>query len=563
LQTDYNNGWGFSASGALSELQASFYWSIIGILMCCIAFPCLYWNEGRCVTREVTLAKAREAAINIEKVDINTVPEHENNGKLVRFEGNPYVTATRQQDTQFGVQSSEAVHAKNITRKVQMYQWVTEFHTEQRDDGYDSQGNRKTKSVRIIDTPKMDWRTISAGTTVEQPELPDGLQGDKKYLNENKFALSSQDFHQGRVKIGPYYLSYGMAHVEINSTTTTLTPVINDIKEYIEKSPELTGEDLQGQAPPIISQEEPSQDENEDAQLLKPQASQSGGNNNSHDTVPRGPGLLTEETKDYFMRACAKDQVSLKGSTVEIKTNPSAGDTKGDYKISWEVSCLPSDSTGGVKLHTVLAAQKAGLKGHKVESWIPEGVEEFHLDSCCKFICCCGYAFVADETHGGCGCIAKMDRVIFPTTSSDASQDGEGNTDLESAGAGAASNSRKVEKLCEGSVSIEELINGMDNTNSEKTNFYRKAGFVLMFLGFQFVMDPLPTLFHFIPFIGHMIGFMVTIAVIIVACALGCFGSITTISIAWLRYRPLWGILGILVAGGIAAAICFLPGINN
>ena len=84
-----------------------------------------------------------------------------------------------------------------------------------------------------------------------------------------------------------------------------------------------------------------------------------------------------------------------------------------------------------------------------------------------------------------------------------------------------------------------------------------------MFLGFQFVMDPLPTLFHFIPFIGHMIGFMVTIAVIIVACALGCFGSITTISIAWLRYRPLWGILGILVAGGIAAAICFLPGINN
>ena len=79
------------------------------------------------------------------------------------------------------------------------------------------------------------------------------------------------------------------------------------------------------------------------------------------------------------MRACAKDQVSLKGSTVEIKTNPSAGDTKGDYKISWEVSCLPSDSTGGVKLHTVLAAQKAGQKGHKVESWIPEGVEEFHL----------------------------------------------------------------------------------------------------------------------------------------------------------------------------------------
>ena len=112
--------------------------------MCCIAFPCLYWNEGRCVTREVTLAKAREAAINIEKVDINTVPEHENNGKLVRFEGNPYVTATRQQDTQFGVQSSEAVHAKNITRKVQMYQWVTEFHTEQRDDGYDSQGSTAT-----------------------------------------------------------------------------------------------------------------------------------------------------------------------------------------------------------------------------------------------------------------------------------------------------------------------------------------------------------------------------------------------------------------------------------
>jgi hypothetical protein len=75
------------------------------------------------------------------------------------------------------------------------------------------------------------------------------------------------------------------------------------------------------------------------------------------------------------------------------------------------------------------------------------------------------------------------------------------------------------------------------------------------FLGFQCTMDPFPTLFHFIPLVGHAIGFMVWIAIAIAACALGCTGSIFTISVAWLRYRPLWGVLAMVVAGGMTFAI--------
>ena len=118
-----------------------------------------------------------------------------------------------------------------------------------------------------------------------------------------------------------------------------------------------------------------------------------------------------------------------------------------------------------------------------------------------------------------------------------------------------ASNSRKVKKCQAGVADLESLVGALEDTNAEKTAVYRKIGFLMMLLGFQFMMDPFPKFFSFIPFIGHAIGFILYIAIFLVALAVGCFGSITTISIAWLRYRPLWGILGIFVSGSIMIGV--------
>lgn len=40
--------------------QKSFYWAMLGIVLFCISFPCLYWNEGRAVTRIRTLQLAKD-----------------------------------------------------------------------------------------------------------------------------------------------------------------------------------------------------------------------------------------------------------------------------------------------------------------------------------------------------------------------------------------------------------------------------------------------------------------------------------------------------------------------
>jgi len=551
LQAGENNGYGYSFSGAVTEFKNSFYLSIIGIIMCCIAFPCLYWNEGRAVTREVTLGHAKKQAKDIGKVNDSYKPDSTNNGMLVRFDGKPNVTVPLQQDTQFGVKSQDNVHAKRIERTVEMYQWITKSHTEtRRTNETDSNGNYKTEQIRVIDPPEQAWSCIPVGTlTPTQPELPDTLQGNPKYINRNEFAISSQSFHQGRVKLGPYNLTFGMVDQEMKTETENATFDVAAILSYVSSGgSELTGEDLQGGAEGTSKADDETSKADESTGLLDTRTS-SGCIDGTSD---HGPGPLSSASKDFLQSHDLKYDAQGNYAYIGDLADPRIG----DYRISWAVKKLPTDASGQVTQHTVIAEQKDKGSGRVgLCAWIPEGVEEFHLDSCCKYVCCCGYSFVAESEEGGCGCISKIDSCVFPNASSDHDEDGA-TGDIESQSA--ASNSRKVEKILEGEHSVDEIIANLSDANEEKTWFYRKAGFLLMFFGFQFVMDPLPTLFHFIPFIGHAVGFLVAIAVFLVACALGCFGSITTVSVAWLRYRPLWGILGILVSGGIAAAVCLI-----
>merc|ERR1711871_2641 len=117
-----------------------------------------------------------------------------------------------------------------------MFQWVTQSHTEsRRTNQTDSNGNYKTENVRIIDPPKLAWRRIPVGTaSPSQPELPESLQGNPKYVNRNEFGISSQSFHQGRVKLGPYNLTLGMVDEEMRTEPDNATINIDDIIEYVK-----------------------------------------------------------------------------------------------------------------------------------------------------------------------------------------------------------------------------------------------------------------------------------------------------------------------------------------
>lgn len=74
----------------------------------------------------------------------------------------------------------------------------------------------------------------------------------------------------------------------------------------------------------------------------------------------------------------------------------------------------------------------------------------------------------------------------------------------------------------------------------------RVFGFALMFFGFSAIFKPLAVLADIVPFLGSLVG----LGTGLVSFALSLFGSLTTIAVAWLWFRPLIAIPLLIVAVG-------------
>lgn len=108
----------------------------------------------------------------------------------------------------------------------------------------------------------------------------------------------------------------------------------------------------------------------------------------------------------------------------------------------------------------------------------------------------------------------------------------------------------QLNMLSMGNVSPEIMIKQAEAANAQLTWILRGIGSGMMFLGFVFILKPLSVLADVIPFLGSLVG----AGTGFVAFLLAAFGSLTTIAIAWIFYRPLLGIA--LLA--IAAAALFM-----
>ena len=109
----------------------------------------------------------------------------------------------------------------------------------------------------------------------------------------------------------------------------------------------------------------------------------------------------------------------------------------------------------------------------------------------------------------------------------------------------------QLNMLSMGNVSPEIMIKQAEAANAQLTWILRGVGSGMMFLGFVFILKPLSVLADVIPFLGSLVG----AGTGFVAFLLAAFGSLTTIAIAWIFYRPLLGIALLSVA---AAALFML-----
>ena len=117
----------------------------VALLLMLVAFPLLFWNEGRAVHTADSLAEGRVAAVDVpsEKVD----PRNE--GKLVHTTGRA-TTADTVSDPLFGV----SVKAIALERKVAMYQWTEEKESKGRGADNYVYHYKKGWSQTVVDSAK-------------------------------------------------------------------------------------------------------------------------------------------------------------------------------------------------------------------------------------------------------------------------------------------------------------------------------------------------------------------------------------------------------------------------
>jgi hypothetical protein len=140
----------------ISRIGKSIVGVLIGLVLFLVAFPLLFWNEGRAVERYKTLQEGGGVVVTVpaERVD------PANSGKLVHVTGRADTEETLS-DSVFGV----SVHALKLKRIVEMYQWEEDEERKTRKkvgggtETVTSYSYQKTWSTRVIDSGDFKQRS--------------------------------------------------------------------------------------------------------------------------------------------------------------------------------------------------------------------------------------------------------------------------------------------------------------------------------------------------------------------------------------------------------------------
>jgi len=112
----------------------------------------------------------------------------------------------------------------------------------------------------------------------------------------------------------------------------------------------------------------------------------------------------------------------------------------------------------------------------------------------------------------------------------------------------------EIELLKEGTFSAKAMFDEAQKDNRNLTWILRLVGFVLMLIGLNLMLRPLSVVADVVPIFGTIVGMGTGFLSFLFAAAL----SLVTIAIAWILCRPLIGILLLVLAVGLIAALLFL-----
>ncbi|MGB5686558.1 MAG: TMEM43 family protein [Candidatus Electrothrix sp.] len=172
-----NQSWFSRIGGAIKGI-------IFGFILFIIAFPLLFWNEGRAVKTYKTLKEGGGAVISVlaDQVDAN------NEGKLIHVTGKA-TTEDILTDSVFGVSDN----ALRLRRKVVMYQWQerSESETKKKLGG-------GTETVTTYSYSKGWEDNVISSSSFKKPE---------GHENPGAMPYASEEQTAGRVTLGAFTLS--------------------------------------------------------------------------------------------------------------------------------------------------------------------------------------------------------------------------------------------------------------------------------------------------------------------------------------------------------------------
>jgi len=111
-----------------------------------------------------------------------------------------------------------------------------------------------------------------------------------------------------------------------------------------------------------------------------------------------------------------------------------------------------------------------------------------------------------------------------------------------------AKNGRKLSYLSNGIEDAAAMFASARHGNAILTWILRLAGFLCMYFGFGAILKPLSVLADVLPILGDIVG----LGTSLVAGVVAFICSVATIAVAWIFYRPVLGVILLLLAGALA-----------
>lgn len=173
-----------TSQGWLSRIGGALKGLVIGLILFVVAFPVLFWNEGRAVERFKTLEEGGGSVISVSSATIDPV----NEGKMIHLTGMATSDETLS-DEIFGV---SAVAIK-LRRTVEMYQWTENTNSETK-----KKLGGGTETVTTY-TYSKNWSDKSVNSS--------SFKKPAEHQNPNQMLYSSKQITSKNVTLGAFKLS--------------------------------------------------------------------------------------------------------------------------------------------------------------------------------------------------------------------------------------------------------------------------------------------------------------------------------------------------------------------